>query len=145
MEEKQLAAIFDKYLGIPYRHGGRDMSGLDCLGLVYLIYRDCGIEIPDNDGREYEKDWFKTEPERYLQGIRRYGVEVPLDSLQPLDLVYFKMGPVVTHTGVMVDDTSFIHVLERTRVHISTLNFKWQRRLVGARRFIEKGVERKSQ
>lgn len=145
MKEKELAVIFDKYLGIPYRHGGRDIHGLDCLGLVYLIYKDCGIDIPDNDGRDYAKDWFKTEPDRYLKGIRSYGVEVPLDSLQPLDLVYFKMGPVVTHTGVMVDDNSFIHVLEGTTVHISTLNFKWRRRLVGARRFVEAGVERKKE
>ncbi|HPT88734.1 MAG TPA: C40 family peptidase [Bacillota bacterium] len=143
METKELEAIFQKYLGIPYRHGGRDMNGVDCLGLVYLIYRDCGIEIPDNDGREYTKDWYKVEPDRYLKGIRRYGKEVPLDSLKPLDLVYFKMGRAVTHTGIMVDEKSFIHVLEGTRVHISRLNFKWERRLAGARRFIEADVERK--
>lgn len=136
IDQQIIDGLVRKYLGIPYRHGGRDLTGVDCLGLAYLFYRDCGISIPDNDGSSYEADWFKTDPDRYYRGIQRCGKAVLPKDIQPLDFVYFKMGPVISHGGVMVDKNHFIHVLERTRVHLSPLNFKWRRRLVGARRFI---------
>lgn len=137
MEPQKILQLVEKYSGIPYRHLGRDLNGLDCLGLAHLFYRDCGIEIPDSDGSLYEPDWFKKDPERYVRGIQKYGKEVQLNDLQPLDFVYFRMGRgVITHGGVMVGPEHFIHVLERTQVHVSPLNFKWRRRLAGARRFV---------
>lgn len=36
------------YIGIPYRHGGRDMAALDCYGLIKVIYaKEYGIHLPD--------------------------------------------------------------------------------------------------
>lgn len=136
MEEYDLTKLIDKYSGIPYLHQGRDLKGVDCLGLAYLFYKDCGITIPENDGSLYEADWFKKDPERYVRGLKKYGKEVE-GELKPLDFVYFRMGRgVITHGGVMVDSRNFIHVLERTLVHLSPLNFIWRRRLAGARRFV---------
>jgi cell wall-associated NlpC family hydrolase len=34
-------------VGIPYRDHGRDESGLDCFGLIWLIARRNGTPIPD--------------------------------------------------------------------------------------------------
>ena len=30
----------NRYIGKPYKYGGRDMEGLDCYGLVKVIYND---------------------------------------------------------------------------------------------------------
>ena len=39
---------FERYIGIPWRAGGRGMAGADCWGLVWLFYRnELAIEIPD--------------------------------------------------------------------------------------------------
>ena len=36
-----------RYVGIPYIDGGRDRSGLDCWGVLQLVYRDqLGVELP---------------------------------------------------------------------------------------------------
>lgn len=38
----------DDHLGLKYKFLGRDLGGVDCLGLVVLFYRDMlGVELPD--------------------------------------------------------------------------------------------------
>lgn len=37
-----------QYVGIPYKPMGRDQRGIDCWGLVMMVYRDWfGVELPD--------------------------------------------------------------------------------------------------
>jgi cell wall-associated NlpC family hydrolase len=136
MDSGQLNTLIKKYEGIPYRHGGRDLTGLDCLGLAHFFFKDCGIEIPVNDGMEYSPNWAKQDPERYLRGILQLGQAAPIDDLQPLDFVYFRMGRYISHGAVMIDSQNFIHVIQRMSVHVSPMNLIWKKRLVGARRLI---------
>lgn len=37
-----------QYTGIPYKVLGRDRSGIDCWGLISLVYRECwDVQLPD--------------------------------------------------------------------------------------------------
>jgi cell wall-associated NlpC family hydrolase len=45
--EQKVVTEAQKYLGVPYLWGGTDPDrGLDCSGLVQLVYRKLGVELP---------------------------------------------------------------------------------------------------
>mgnify|MGYP000898257751 CR=1 FL=1 len=138
-QEIKISQVAKEFIGIPYLHAGRSMKGIDCLGLVHLFYKKLGIIIPDTDGKEYSLDWYKKDPQRFLRGIQKIGREVLItgsEPLQPLDLVYFRVGGAITHAGIMLDDKNFIHVMIGQKVHITRLNQAWRKRLQGARRIL---------
>lgn len=42
-----LVSAARKYKGVRFRHRGRNGRGLDCAGLAWLAYHDCGVTLPD--------------------------------------------------------------------------------------------------
>jgi len=127
--------IAARYVGAPYKHGGRGPDGYDCLGIVLAVYRDAGIETGYSDRETYCEDWHAADPERYLRGLLAVGRPASRPLL-PYDLVYFSIGGIVRHAGVMVNQNQFVHVLDGRAVTISRLMRYWERHLAGARRFI---------
>ena len=130
--------VSNKLMGIPYLHNGRSYEGVDCLGLIYLFFKELGIEFPIDDGQGYiAEDWYLKEPDRYIKGLRSIGTEVGhFRNLQILDIPYFRLYKnVVTHTGVMLDDKNFLHVLIDREVRIDSFEKRyWRAKYAGARR-----------
>lgn len=119
---------FEKYIGIPYKDGGRDSTGLDCWGLVRLIYRDeMGIVLPSFDG-QYSTD----DQERLEELFHQYreGWE-PCEAFEGAVVLFRVLGS-ETHVGVMVDSTHFIHIREGLDSVIEDVTHnKWKKRVVG--------------
>jgi hypothetical protein len=80
-----------KYLGVPYVWGGTDPSkGLDCSGLVQLVYKKLGIELP-----------------RVSYEQARAGTAVAsLDQAKPGDILAF--GSPVHHVALYIGDHKMI-------------------------------------
>ncbi len=98
--------IAEMFLGVPYKHRGRDFSGLDCLGLVLLFYSKFGLKFPDY---EYSEEWKKNGEGKFLEEIPKFFIKV--NKPKSLDLVVFKncFGQAV-HIGVMINRFGrFIH------------------------------------
>lgn len=63
-----LVASARRYLGVPFRHRGRRPDRLDCVGLVWRAYLDCGVllEHRTDYGREPQHERFLREIEAAL-------------------------------------------------------------------------------
>lgn len=119
-----------KWLGVPYKHNGRNADGIDCLGLVSEFLSDNEVNIPDGDGEKIEKDWYKSDPERYVRGLSSYGEKIEsMNDLEPLDIICFCIdGEHITHSGVVINDNKFIHILDGRQVTVNRLNHRFWRK-----------------
>jgi len=77
-------------LGLPYLWGGTSAWGLDCSGLVHLVLRSWGVEVP-RDAHDQAADV----------------TAVPLDEVVPGDLYFFAArGEAVSHVGLVTRPVS---------------------------------------
>ena len=117
----RIVAISEQMLGTPYRYGGESPQGFDCSGLVRYAYRQVGIEVP-----------------RSSRMLYRQATNVPLNKLQPGDLLFFKIDyRSISHVGIYTKNLNFIHAPSSgKKVKISRLDSNyWAPRLAGAGRF----------
>lgn len=138
---KEIQQLLTKYRNVPFVHNGRSIEkGLDCLGFVILFYREFGIELPNDDGKFIEKDWYKRDPNRFIRAIESLNYpKVSPYELQPLDMVYFAISRnIITHTGVMINEYEFAHMSPKKGFRIDRFTLPWRRRFRGAIRLIDK-------
>jgi cell wall-associated NlpC family hydrolase len=117
-----LRPIAERYLGVTYVFGGTTPSGLDCSGLVYLVYQELGVQLPRTSRLQYQ-----------------VGEEVAREDLREGDLVFFNTtGQGVSHVGIYLEDGDFINAASNPgKVMISNLSESyWDKRYLGARRVI---------
>jgi len=109
-----------------YAYGGRNepLDGLDCSGLVSLVYRQAvGIALNGSSAS---------------MALRTKAI--PTNALQAGDLVFFNtLGPAYSHVGVYVGEGRFVHAAnERSGVRVDRLSDRYYAsRFEGARAVIE--------
>jgi len=122
------------YIGIPFKHQGRDMDGVDCYGLIHLIYkRERGIVLPDVQGYDhaaqvecgYFNAWSGEEIEGIISTAHKSWKRVYPPHLQVYDILlfrrYFKTD-VPTHIGLFIgEDDKFVHCTESIPVSLGKL------------------------
>jgi cell wall-associated NlpC family hydrolase len=111
-------------LGVNYRFGGNSpTSGLDCSGLVRLVYSEVtGLILP-----------------RRSDEMSRVGGSIDKSELQPGDLVFFNtLRMPFSHVGIFIGNGQFVHSPSSgSTVRVENMNLSyWQSRFNGARRLI---------
>ena len=118
---KQIVEVSEQMLGAPYRYGGDTPRGFDCSGLVRYAYQRVGIDVPHSSRMLFKQS-----------------KKVPLNNLQPGDLLFFKINKrTISHVGIYTDGLSFIHAPSSgKKVKVSRLDSSyWSTRLAAAGRF----------
>lgn len=136
----EVVATAARFLHGPYLWGGCTPLGLDCSGLVQLVYRLLGIALPRDAHQQAER-----------------GTEAARDALLPGDLLFFgrdgsagtragyppKVGGGrggITHVGIARGDGTFLHAAGGRGVQVNGLEdgeyqarFRLARRILPAR------------
>lgn len=115
------------YEGTKYKYGGTNHDGLDCSGLVYLAFKEEGIQIP-----------------RVSYIIAEEGKRISLKKVVKGDLLFFKTtksSKRINHVGLVVSTKSniieFIHSTSSKGVVTSSLlEPYWNKAFVEARRVL---------
>ena len=103
----------DCYVGLPFKHKGRDARGLDCWGLVRLVLAEQkGVALPAYDETDDVRaalaaamqggEWVSTHEPREFDGV---------SMLAPLR-INGKIEMVEKHVGIMAGPRHVLHIDE---------------------------------
>jgi len=128
---------FDKYINIPFVDGGRDFTGLDCYGLVCLMFKEeRKVELPDFLELNYEPDWAKHGKNHILENIDENWMKVNDGRYKRFDChIFFDEEGIASHVGIEIGDGKFLHVLDGREVQIGKMDI-WKHRYYGTMRWI---------
>ncbi|MDW9531866.1 NlpC/P60 family protein [Sinorhizobium meliloti] len=126
------------WLGVKFKKGGRDRFGVDCVGLLVNVGRNCGLEIDDTT--EYS---FDPHPEKFQEMVYGQTVAMPFQGLQPGSIVLLRQTVFPMHTGILSRDTygrlSIINANLHKRQVVEQPYGEWKDQVIGIRSY--KGVE----
>ncbi len=93
------AGIAMLFLHTPYLWGGRSVWGLDCSGLVQVVFSILGKKLPRDASRQVGE-----------------GVDVNFDNVKTGDLAFFEKDGKITHVGIIISNGKIIHASGKVRI-----------------------------
>ncbi|MCI5049604.1 MAG: NlpC/P60 family protein [Rickettsiales bacterium] len=143
MQQPCIVACARSYLGTPFKHQGRSKDrGVDCLGLLVGIARDCELKsgeqrLADRDDRGYGH----IPPySRLHQGLCENLTEISKENMRAGDVVLLRHDGNPQHLGIIaqLDDGvwSIIHAYAKARKVVEhRLDDGWYARIAHIYRF----------
>lgn len=119
-------------IGVPFKNGGRDKSGMDCWGLTLEVFSRYDINLPDYkiscDSQIEINNKVNTERNKW----ERCTGDLPVPAL-----IVFNDQGVCNHVGVYIGENKFIHARIGTGVAIESMDSMfWKRRIEGGYRWL---------
>ena len=106
-EEKRFVETINTWIGVPYKYGGCDKTGIDCSCFVNIFYKDVfGITLP-----------------RKSEDMQQQSKIIEKHALQQGDLIFFKIEEEkVSHVGIYISKGHFVHSTTSKGVIINSLD-----------------------
>lgn len=104
-----IVAYAKQFLGNPYVYGGTSLTdGADCSGFTMRIYEHFGIDTG-----------------RTSRDQAANGKQIPIDSVQPGDLLFYASGDYINHVAMYIGGGQIIHAsTSKTGIIISTAYYR---------------------
>ena len=96
------------WVGVPFRHQGRDRTGVDCVGLPIVVLQNLGAVETDFEIRDYPRLPFNGNLEQRIVAHC-----TPLPAPVPGCLIALKWQRSLAHVALYTDIDTLIHALER--------------------------------
>lgn len=123
MPDLQTAAR--QYLGVPFRHQGRNALGLDCGGLLVVAAADLGRILDDIKG------YARTPDGKTLVAVMERNLKRVNRKPEPNDIILFKLRKYPQHIAICTD-IGIIHAhADNGKVVEHGLDDKWRSMIVG--------------
>jgi gamma-D-glutamyl-L-lysine dipeptidyl-peptidase len=95
-----LIPLGDQFLNSPYLWGGRSVSGIDCSGLIQVLFRSIGLQLPRDAYQQAE-----------------VGLVIPFEEHKLGDLAFFhNTAGKITHVGLVIGPNKILHASAWVRI-----------------------------
>lgn len=126
------------YVGLPFLGGGRDRDGLDCWGLVRLVYAErFGIGLPEYG--EIAANELRAVA-RAMDAAAAADPWLPVSAPREGDVCLMRSargGRAIVHVGVSVNASGILHVERASASVVVPLNhYSIRQRIAGFRRYV---------
>jgi cell wall-associated NlpC family hydrolase len=102
----------DAYSEILFVPDGRDHSGVDCYGLIWLVYKEqLAIELPSYAGI------FQNQSFESLRRVARFiathkNTWRQVEDPRLFDMIILRSGRYLWHVGIVVDSRRMLHIMD---------------------------------
>lgn len=125
------------YVGLPWQFAGRSRDGVDCWGLLWLVYRD----VVDIQIASYAQETTDA-PEREQIASLMVGelgkspwVDIHPGQEREFDMAVFKRAGIDSHVGVVVEPGRMLHITNGTESRVERFDQgRWKSKLIAVHR-----------
>ena len=122
------------YVGLPFKEGGRDRSGLDCYGLLRLVINEqFGGSVPEYEGIAYQPGEDHDLLVTLMDERIRLWIPVARGNERPGDGILLRVMGRPIHVGIVVTTDLMLHIEKNCDSILESCGTgsRWDRRVLG--------------